>query len=275
MVEAGEYRLARASRHPGEGVAQKRLTAQLDPGVKALEAFHQQRGLGKLPGAQGETIEALEVESQALLEYTQGPSMNRQEPGVVSLAAAAEHTAIRDVEAEGPRPVQRTRAAHTGRELGLEAERLEGSQLEEDPEPGIRRMPFEHPQRRQRKIEELAGLRGVAAFGRQSSQQLDEPAPHREAGGMPTQGQEGGFEARLGEVVHSTRAALQPHREVIHQIEGPGEALHALARALRHRRNAAEVGGQEVDDAIRLTDVDASQNDRLGLDAGHGRHSPF
>ena len=52
---------------------------------------------------------------------------------------------------------------------------------------------------------------------------------------------------------------------MIHQIQSAGETLDALAGALRHRRDASPIAGQEMNDLIPLAHIDHPQHDGLAL----------
>jgi hypothetical protein len=63
-----------------------------------------------------------------------------------------------------------------------------------------------------------------------------------------------------------------PHRlnpEVIEEVQGSGKPLDATARSLCDRRQPPHLGNQQMNDPVRLSEIDAPKNQGFGIDRRH------
>ena len=60
-------------------------------------------------------------------------------------------------------------------------------------------------------------------------------------------------------------AAIDLDQDVVEQLQAARKALHAASRALGDHGEAPVFGHQQVQNAVRLTEIDGAQNERLGI----------
>src|SRR5262249_55131297 len=265
----------RAQGDLGEEAVEQALAAQLDAGVEAPEAREEHARCLERARAEDEAIELLRGQRERALERAQRPGLHGEQARGAVAAARADGPALADVERDARRAARRARrgllaAAHAAPQLGAESERVERAQLEQRAQAQVERIARRGLERAKREGEEAPRVAVRGALRREPVEELEQVAAEREARRLGAQAREGVDQRRLVEAREPAAAPrLELDAQVVEEVERAREAAHAAPRPLRDRAEAARVRHEQVDDAIRLAEVEHAQDERFAEDRGH------
>ena len=167
----------------------------------------------------------------------------------------------------GAHPLSATDAAT---QLGAQANGIEPAELQESSQAEIGPLLVEGREGRQGETEHPLGIRPGASLGRKAVEELEEVAAQGKTGGVGAQGVEGPDQARVLQTRHAGGAApIRLNPEMVEEVERSRKPFDATARTLCDRRQPPRLGDQQMNDPVRLSEVDAPKNQGFGVDRRH------
>ena len=259
-----------AARFGAQDFIEKTLASKLDAHVETAESVHDPGRLVESRGAQAQPTQSVDIEPQNSLERPQCSPVDRQDPLPGSRTTSAQDPSFSDMKPQRGTSDGFGGAANAVAQLGSEPEGIESPQFKERPQPSIRLGLTDGSESLQCKPEQAPSLVGRAPFGGKAVEEFEQIASQCKAARALPKAQLGRDELRLLEVSHPPRAApVQLNPKVIEEIQCAGEPLHAAARTLGNRGQAAGFRREQVDDPVRFAKIDDPKHQAFSLLARH------